>query len=90
MQQRTTLLLVLCGKRQVETFVQEFEDWKQEGRELTVLLYGVTQKTKDGFLLLELPQPLPQRVYTNLIEDVDVIDYLSLNLSASTPSTEPS
>ena len=89
MQQATPLLLVLCGKRHLETIVQEFEDWKQEGQALTVVLYGITQKANDGFLLLEVAQPLPEGVYTNLVLDEEIVDYVLLNLPSSLPSTHP-
>ena len=89
MQQHMPLLLVLCGKRHLETIVQEFEDWKQEGRALTIVCYGITQKANDGFLLLEVPQPLPEGVYTNLVLDEEIVDYVLLNTTSSTPSPHP-
>jgi hypothetical protein len=82
------LLLVLCDKRQVQTIVEEFEDWKQKpGIELSVLLYGITQKTNDGFVLLELNKPLPEGVYMNLVTDDDIVDYVLCTLSAPTTIT---
>jgi hypothetical protein len=82
------LLMVLCDKRQVQTIVEEFEDWKQKpGIELSVLLYGITQKTNDGFILLELKKPLPEGVYMNLVTDDEIVDYVLCTLSAPTTTT---
>jgi hypothetical protein len=84
----TDLLIVLCDKRQIQTIVEEFEDWKQKpGIELSVLLYGITQKTNDGFLLLELKKPLPEGVYTNLVVDTDIVDYVLCTFSAPSTTT---
>jgi hypothetical protein len=75
-----TKLLVLCDKRQVQTIVEEFEDWnKEEGLEVKVVLYGITQKAHDGFVLLELKKPLPEGVYINLVTDDDILDYVQYN-----------
>ncbi len=71
------MLLVLCDKRHVETIMQEFEDWNEsEGLEIKVVLHGITQKAHDGFVLLELKTPLPEGVYTNLVLDDDIFDYI--------------
>lgn len=84
----TNWLLVLCDKRQVHTIVEEFEDWKQKpGVDLSILLYGITHKANDGFVLLELNQPLPEGVYTNLVLDEDIVDYVLCTFSAPTPIT---
>jgi len=89
MQQHIPLLLVLCEKRHLETIVQEFEDWKQEGRALAIVCYGITQKANDGFLLLEVQPPLPEGVYTNLVLDEGIVDYVLLNMTSSAPSPHP-
>jgi hypothetical protein len=79
------LLMILCDKRQVQTIVEEFEDWKlKPGIELSILLYGITQKANDGFILLELEKPLPEGVYTNLVVDDDIVDYVLCTLSSPT------
>lgn len=82
------VLLILCDKRHTHTIVEEFEDWKQKpGIDLSILLYGITQKAQDGFVLLELNQPLPEGVYTNLVLDEDIVDYVLCTFSAPTPTT---
>jgi hypothetical protein len=80
--------MVFCDKRHVQALVEEFADLKgKEGIELEVLLYGITQKTHDGFLLLELKQPLPEGVYTNLVIDDNIVDYVKYTLSLPTTET---
>lgn len=74
------MLLIVCDKRHVETIMQEFEDWNlNEGVEINVVLHGITQKAHDGFVLLELKTPLPEGVYTNLVLDDDIYDYIQYN-----------
>jgi hypothetical protein len=82
------LLMVLCNKRHVQSLVEEFTDWKAKaGIELEILLYGITHKNHDGFLLLELKQPLPEGVYTNLVIDTDIVDYIKYTLPPPTTPT---
>ena len=79
------MLLVLCDKRHVETIMQEFEDWNlKEGLEIKVVLHGITQKAHDGFVLLELKTSLPEGVYTNLVLDDDIYDYIQYSPLTST------
>ena len=40
------MMLVSCLKRHVESFVDEFGDWKEEGAE--VKLFGYTSKSMTG------------------------------------------
>lgn len=80
-------LMVICQKRQLATIMQEFEDWNtNEGLEVTVVLYGLMQKSEDGFVLLALNKPLPEGVYLNLLLDTDIVDYVQYNLAQ--PPTE--
>ncbi len=82
------MLLVFCDKRHVETIMQEFEDWNQkEGLEVHVVLHGITRKANDGFVLLEIKTPLPEGVYTNLVMDDDIYDYIQYN--PLTPTVPP-
>ena len=80
-------LMVICQKRQLETIMQEFEDWNtNQGLEITVVLYGTMQKSDDGFVLLALNKPLPQGVYTNLVLDTDIVDYVQYSIAPPTPA----
>ncbi len=79
------MMLVSCLKRHVESFVDEFGDWKEEGAE--VKLFGYTSKIYDGFVLLHWSKPIPPRFYKKLKEDDDVIDYLTYDVSLQSVPT---
>ncbi len=86
--QGRTMLLVFCDKRHVPTITEEFEAWNnQEGLEVKVVLHGITQKAHDGFVLLAFNKPLPEGVYTNLVVDDDILDYIQYTpLEPRTPT----
>jgi hypothetical protein len=80
-------LLVVCQKRQLETVMQQFEDWNvKQGIEVTMILYGTMQKSNDGFVLFALNKPLPEGVYLNLELDPDIVDFV--HYPATPPPTE--
>jgi hypothetical protein len=84
-------LLVICQKRELETIMQEFEDWNMaQGLEVTVVLYGTMQKSNDGFVLFALSKPLPEGVYMNLVLDPDIVDYVQYSLAPPTTETSAS
>ena len=69
-----TMTLILCVKPQLESIVEEMQDWKGEGAK--IFLYGVTNKASYGFIILEWGKSIPERFTQKLREDTDVIDYL--------------
>ncbi|HZO72574.1 MAG TPA: hypothetical protein VFB60_10265 [Ktedonobacteraceae bacterium] len=73
----TTMMLIVCAKRQVRAIADAFEDWKTEGEGLEVRLYGVTAKAGDGFLLLAWNKPIPQKFFEKLRKDEDIFDYVT-------------
>ena len=75
-----TLLLVLCERRELDALVDTFGDWKEEGAH--VLLHGVTNKAKDGFLLMHWAKPLPEGFkQRQLQEDDGILDFLIYDLT---------
>jgi len=68
------IMLILCVKQQLDSLVDEMNDWKDEGAK--VFLSGITSKTSYGFLFLEWGKPIPIRFRQKLRDDPDVIDYL--------------
>jgi hypothetical protein len=72
----TSTLLILCGKRSLDSFVDELDDWKEEGA--TTLLHGITGKTGDGFLIVQWDKPVPSRFRQKLREDEEVNDFFAV------------
>ncbi len=81
-----SMMLVLCIKRQLESIVEEIQDWKAEG--VKIFLYGITNKAHEGFLILEWGKPVPERFSKKLREDPDIVDFLVLgkNIPSDSPS----
>lgn len=78
------MMLVTCSKRELQTIVEEYGDWDDEG--LTVQLYGLTEKAENGFIFMEWSKPIPEQFYTTLKEDGDIIDYVVYDaISLATP-----
>lgn len=71
----STTMLVLCSKRYLETIVEEFEDWQDEG--IKVALYSITPKANGGFVLISWSKPIPEIFHTKLKKDEDILDYLT-------------
>jgi hypothetical protein len=69
-----SLVFILCVKRQLESLVDEMQDWKEEGA--NVFLYGVTDKANEGFIILEWGKPVPERFSKKLREDPDIVDFV--------------
>ena len=81
-------LMIICQKRQLQNLMDEFEDWNtQQGIEIRVLLYGTMQKSDEGFVLFALNKPLPECVYTNLVVDPDILDYVHYENPPQTPQS---
>lgn len=77
------MMLILCAKAQLASFVDELNDWREEGAKIS--LYGITNKVSDGFIFLEWGKPVPERFYQKLHKDQDVVDYLVFGYTSSTP-----
>ena len=77
------VILVICRNRYFETIKQEFEDWQNEG--LQILACGTTHKAYDGFFLITWRgKPVHRRFLNKLKTDVDIFDYVPINLLATT------
>ncbi len=76
------IMLILCVKQQLDSLVDEMDDWKGEGAK--VFLSGITNKVSDGFLFVEWGKPIPARFRQKLRADPDVIDYLVFGTSLPT------
>ena len=70
------MMLVLCEKRELDKIVEEYTDWQSEGV-LQVKLYGTTEKTGDGFVLVAWNTFIPEYVWAKLKQDSDVLDVLT-------------
>jgi len=68
-----SIMLLLCVKQQLASFVDEMDDWRGEGAK--TLLYGVPNKASVGFILLQWAKPIPPRFRQKVRDDPDVIDY---------------
>jgi hypothetical protein len=76
------IMLILCAKRQLDSLVDEMDDWKDEGAK--VFLSGITNKASSGFLFLEWGKPIPVRFRQKLRDDPDITDYLVFGTSLPT------
>src|SRR5579883_1906207 len=54
------MMLVHCRKRELKALVEELDDLSQVGTGFHLLLYGITAKANDGFLLLAWDKPVPE------------------------------
>jgi hypothetical protein len=72
-----TMMLIVCVKRELDTIVEEFEDWRSAG--VQVKLYGITEKASEGFVLLEWSQPIPEYFFHKLKNDEDILDVLTFD-----------
>lgn len=75
-----SVMMLTCFKQQLHALVDELGDWEGEG--VQIKHYGITSKTKDGFILLEWNCPVPERFHYKLKQDEDVIDYLVYDASS--------
>ncbi|HLG63116.1 MAG TPA: hypothetical protein VKY19_14345 [Ktedonosporobacter sp.] len=70
------MMLVHCRKRELKALVEELDDLSQVGTGFHLLLYGITAKANDGFLLLAWDKPVPESFYQKLRRDEGITDYL--------------
>ena len=78
----TSTLFILCAKRSLDSFVDELDDWKEEGA--TTLFHGITHKASDGFLIVQWDKPVPPRFRQKLREDEEVIGFFTVTDSTMT------
>ncbi len=69
------LMLVHCRKRELKALVEELDDLAQDTG-FHILLYGITAKANNGFILLAWSEPIPERFYQKLKRDEGITDYL--------------
>ncbi|HYU71571.1 MAG TPA: hypothetical protein VEL31_02730 [Ktedonobacteraceae bacterium] len=72
-----TMMLIVCVKRELDSLVEEFEDWRDDG--MQAKLYGITEKAQDGFILLEWSTPIPDHFTSKLKRDEDILDVLTFD-----------
>lgn len=70
------MMLVNCHKRELNALVEELDDLAQHTTAFYILLYGVTAKANDGFILLVWNQPVSEAFYRKLRRDDGITDYL--------------
>jgi len=69
------VLLVLCERRELNALLDTFGDWKVEGAQ--ILLHGVTNKAKDGFVLMHWSKPIPEGFKQKQLQgDKGILDFL--------------
>ena len=69
-------LTILCDARELEALVDTFGDWREEGG--NILLYGATEKTKDGFIVMQWSKPIPEGFkQQQLKEDDAILDFFT-------------
>jgi hypothetical protein len=71
-----SVICITCTKHYLQSFIQEMNDWKDEGAQ--VFLSGVTRKASHGYLFVEWDKAVPEPFVKKLHSDVDVIDFFVL------------
>lgn len=69
-----TIIIVFCLKRMMNTLLDEYSDWSKDG--LKIQRYGHTEKSSDGYIILEWQKKIPECFMQKLYEDQDIIDFL--------------
>jgi len=72
-------VFVICpsGLRTVLAVVDEIEDqFAAQGIPATILLYGVSMKRREGFLLAQSARSIPLAFMRWLNEEQDILDYV--------------
>src|SRR5712692_3781954 len=72
-------VLMICpsGLRTVWAFADEIEDhFAAQGIPATILLYGVSMKRHDGFLLAQSARGIPPEFIRWLRDDEDILDFV--------------
>ena len=72
--QHERLMIVICRYRHLETIVEEVNDWcEEEGGQ--ILLYGMSERARDGFLLTRWSGPIPVPLREKFVKlDRDIFD----------------
>ena|SRR5579859_3345420 len=76
-QPRERLMLIICRYRHLDAIVEEVGDWcKEDGGK--ILLYGLSEKARDGFLLTCWTGPLPTLLREKFVtHDRDIFDVIT-------------
>jgi hypothetical protein len=71
-----SLIVLTCPKRLLESLVDEITDYLAVDQQASVVLYGLTRKEKNGFILLGWhTNHLPGEFLRKLQTDEDVYDF---------------
>lgn len=70
-------MFLTCNPRWVRSLADEITDVLiEQHAEATILLYGITTKQKEGFLVIEWEETVPNAFRERMAHDQDITDFV--------------
>lgn len=84
------LLIINCPPRIVENLTDELMDDLKEAHVTAEILYGISSKAHDGFVILFSAQRFPSNFIESINQDEEISDYILCREEHTTAEVQPS
>ena len=84
------LLILNCPPRVAQPLTEELMDMLEEAHVPAGVLYGVSNKAHDGFVILFSAQRFPSNFIESINQDEEISDYILCREEHTTAEVQPS